>query len=245
MLVELGADKEAKDIRGDTPLHRTAQLGQVEALKALVLLGADKEAKDDDGWTPLHRAASRGQVETVKVLLQSGVDIEAKMGAGWTPLHMAAVNGHMETVKVLVEAGADTNVTLAQMLYPLIYHPAQVHLQVCSLSPSHTATPRDGRYDNLVDADKQCKRVQAAACIRIHGGGGGVCRLRLQQFCPVLCDAAGTADADAVCAVWGHHGVGRVDRERPLSDSYSGAEQRRGELIAGRQRPQYAATGKR
>jgi ankyrin repeat protein len=46
VLVELGANKEAKTVTGLTPLHVAALRGRVEAMKVLVQLGVDKEAKD-------------------------------------------------------------------------------------------------------------------------------------------------------------------------------------------------------
>ena len=48
LLVEHGADKEAKDADGATPLHLAAFNGHVEAIKLLVQLGLNKEAKTAD-----------------------------------------------------------------------------------------------------------------------------------------------------------------------------------------------------
>ena len=53
VLVELGADKEAKMVAGMTPLHAAAIKGHVEAVTALAQLGADIGARMDGGSTPL------------------------------------------------------------------------------------------------------------------------------------------------------------------------------------------------
>jgi hypothetical protein len=45
VLVELGADKEAKEANGWRPLHMAAGNGHVETMTVLVQLGANKEAK--------------------------------------------------------------------------------------------------------------------------------------------------------------------------------------------------------
>ena len=47
--VALGADMEAEDAAGGTPLRQAAGKGQVEAIRALVELGADIDARTDDG----------------------------------------------------------------------------------------------------------------------------------------------------------------------------------------------------
>jgi ankyrin repeat protein len=40
VLVQMGVDKDAKDVHGATPLHAAAGNGQVEAVKALAQMGA-------------------------------------------------------------------------------------------------------------------------------------------------------------------------------------------------------------
>jgi ankyrin repeat protein len=54
VLIELGADKQAKADYGSTPLLIAARYGQEAAVRVLIELGADKEAKDKDNRTPLH-----------------------------------------------------------------------------------------------------------------------------------------------------------------------------------------------
>jgi ankyrin repeat protein len=67
-LMAMGADKNAKNANGETPLHIAADHGHVETVTALVMHGADKEATDANGDTPLHYAASNGHEETVETL---------------------------------------------------------------------------------------------------------------------------------------------------------------------------------
>jgi len=107
LLVEAGADKEAQDNSGRTPLYWAAWNGHWEIAKLLIEAGADKEAKDSCGWTPLYRAAASGHSAVAKVLVEADIDKEVKDNGGRTPLHWAARNDHWEIVKMLVEAGAD------------------------------------------------------------------------------------------------------------------------------------------
>ena len=53
LLLEAGADKEAKNNGGWTPLIIAAMNGHEAIVRLLLEAGADKEAKNKDGWTPL------------------------------------------------------------------------------------------------------------------------------------------------------------------------------------------------
>jgi ankyrin repeat protein len=65
----LGADVNAKDNEGQTPLHNATYLNyDAEVVKYLVSVGANVQAKDDRGETPLDVAKHRGSPAVVKVL---------------------------------------------------------------------------------------------------------------------------------------------------------------------------------
>ena len=55
-LCEQGADKEARDNVGLTPLHSAASNGQLPVVQYLCEQGADKRARNGIGWTPLDMA---------------------------------------------------------------------------------------------------------------------------------------------------------------------------------------------
>ena len=79
LVSELGANVNARDIDGWTPLHQAAENGHVEMARLLVSeLGADVNARDCSGWTPLHLAAENGHVEMARLLVSEfGAEVNA------------------------------------------------------------------------------------------------------------------------------------------------------------------------
>ena len=109
VLLQNGADINAKADKGATPLHDAASANARETAEVLLQNGADINAKGDNGWTLLHAAASVNARETAEVLLQNGADINAKGDNGWTLLHAAASVNARETAEVLLQNGAEVN----------------------------------------------------------------------------------------------------------------------------------------
>ena len=101
-----GADVNAKNKQGQTPLHRARR---ADVAKLLIARRADVHAKDFRGMTPLHWAAFYGHTEVARLLIDRGADVNAKNKYGKTPLHGAAENGHTEVARLLIDRGADVN----------------------------------------------------------------------------------------------------------------------------------------
>jgi ankyrin repeat protein len=109
-LIDKGADKNAQDKYGYTPLHWAAYEGQLATTKLLVERGAKLEIKDNSGATPMLVAAKRGFPDVVKYLLSKGANPDVVDNDGWTALHYAARNGYQEIVRMLIDHNADPNV---------------------------------------------------------------------------------------------------------------------------------------
>ena len=103
---EASAPRPAPSVHPDA-LHRAAQAGDIEILKAALAAGVDVDARDGQGWTALMHAVNKGYPLLVEPLLAAGAGVDVRAPDGATALFMAAVHGHTEMIVSLMKAGAD------------------------------------------------------------------------------------------------------------------------------------------
>jgi len=125
LLLRLGADPNAQDGGGHTPLYclaneyRASDGGDV--VRALTHSGANVNANDGvKHCTALHMAARRGNLEIAEVLLDCGADIDARDCLGDTPLRRSVNCGQMQVASLLLATGADVYSTGSRGLTPLL-----------------------------------------------------------------------------------------------------------------------------
>ncbi len=106
LLLENGANPNAKNEYGETPLHRATN---AEVAKKLIRYGSYVNEKDRDGRTPLHYAAYHGRIDVVETLLENDALIITDKD-GQTPLHLALLEKRTQVAKLLLKYGADPNV---------------------------------------------------------------------------------------------------------------------------------------
>jgi ankyrin repeat protein len=105
VLTRSGADPDAKEREGHTPLYR-ASTGDVA--RALLAAGATADiVSGPTRGTPLHQAARRGSVSVAQALLDYGANIEAHDAKKETPLRRAVNCRQIDIVRLLVRRGAD------------------------------------------------------------------------------------------------------------------------------------------
>ncbi|MCY4120984.1 MAG: ankyrin repeat domain-containing protein, partial [Acidobacteria bacterium] len=114
LLLDAGADIEAKMDRGISPLYSAARAGAAEAVALLIARGADVMSAGTawQAWTPLHGTTkSRGnRVEVARMLLDAGADVDsASPWGGITPMYATVIEADLEKAQLLIARGADIN----------------------------------------------------------------------------------------------------------------------------------------
>lgn len=107
-LVKAGADVNAYDKRGFTPLILAAYNGQGAAVDTLIASGANPCQPDaTQGNTAQMGVAFKGDDQLAARLLGEKCDVNARNNAGQTALMMASLFGRMAQIGMLLKAGAD------------------------------------------------------------------------------------------------------------------------------------------
>jgi serine/threonine-protein phosphatase 6 regulatory ankyrin repeat subunit B len=125
LLLERGADVNARQNNGWTSLHWAAYKGRVEVAQVLLDHGANAKLKTTLGETVLH-LVSRGEYYSqdhgagiTRLLLEHGVDLDVQNKFLDTALHWAADKGRLEITQLLLDHGANPNLASERGLRPL------------------------------------------------------------------------------------------------------------------------------
>jgi ankyrin repeat protein len=138
LLIELGADPNATDVTGATPLTTAAQENAGEEIIAMLLQAgaridfiaavnlkrydlAEAMLREDPArigpngrdTIALHLSVSRKDAQSVRWLIEHGVDVNAKRelwDCNHTALHMTAENGAVDIARMLLNAGGDPSI---------------------------------------------------------------------------------------------------------------------------------------
>lgn len=110
-----GANPNAMDEYGNTPLHYAVHIGSKEIANLLLQFHADPNIQNKKGKTPLHIAAQVDNDYLIRRLLLYGANPNIKDNEGNTPLHIAALNAHkLYSYKIaadLLDHNADLHLT--------------------------------------------------------------------------------------------------------------------------------------
>ena len=134
VLIDAGADIEAKDHMGHSSLHFACRSGSLAIVKMLVKAGVEVRATDNEGDTCLTLAAYFGRTETVRYLVGlKDVDVNHKADDCLSVLHAAVEHKHAAVVEVLIDAGADIEAKDEDGCSPLLFASSSGHLDIVKL----------------------------------------------------------------------------------------------------------------
>lgn len=111
LLLEAGAQVNARDAHGASPLQAAAGGGHLHLMRLLLNAGADQNAADDGGRSAASYALAYRQSAALELLLDARVDPNrpADEQRGFTLLHLAAGGGDEASVRELLTRGSDPN----------------------------------------------------------------------------------------------------------------------------------------
>ena len=119
------ADKDARDVNGETPLIWAVKIGRLAITEALLEAGADCNIRREDTYSALDLAAELGRIHILRALLGHEADVNARDNIGCSALHSAAIGDQEDAVHVLIRAGADPELRASGGWTPL--HAAARH----------------------------------------------------------------------------------------------------------------------
>ncbi len=150
-LIATGADVNAPEADGTTPLLWAVYNSSPEFVSLLLDAGADANTPNKLGLSPLLQAARNGSAELISALLDKGARVFDPEAVTEPPLLAAARSGSVDAVELLLEAGADPNVIEPiDHQTALMWAVAAGHLEVARVLLEAGADPkRQARVNEL------------------------------------------------------------------------------------------------
>src|SRR4051794_14588633 len=145
-LIEAGADVNARDAEGNTPLILAAFYAGPRCVELLLEKGADPNAANRSGVTALIRAAT--DYKKARLLIDAGAKVGVRTAdLGNTPLILAARRAsNSRTVRLLLERGADAAERDEAGISPIMAGAASGDLETVRLLLDAGATAGDFRW---------------------------------------------------------------------------------------------------
>ena len=115
ILIDAGADVEARCNENNTALMKAAWAGAPDSVRYLLQAGADVDATEVEGMTALMIASFHGHREVVEQLLEGGASVNHCDFDGYTALANATEQGHADIAQLLERYGGRTSSGLVEV----------------------------------------------------------------------------------------------------------------------------------
>ena len=169
LLIEMGAQIDARNIRSSTPLHWATS--DTEKVRLLLAHGANINAKTERKRTPVALAAmQRFDIAPLRLLLDKGANPNIASFNGQTPLMDAARAGNVEAMKLLLANKANPSAVAGNGTVPLISAAASRNVEAVKLLLEHGA-----------NVNAMTKRSQTAIFGAASRGAEDVVNLLLEE----------------------------------------------------------------
>ncbi|GFO16704.1 ankyrin repeat-containing protein [Plakobranchus ocellatus] len=110
LLIQAGADLEARNAYDRTPLLESAVKGRTDMINLLKKCGANMTAVDHSGNSALHLMVEKSDEPQEEIFRLFVFHCNQTNKHGMTPLMLAAEARHLKAVRILLELGADPNI---------------------------------------------------------------------------------------------------------------------------------------
>ncbi|XP_059139288.1 serine/threonine-protein phosphatase 6 regulatory ankyrin repeat subunit C-like [Physella acuta] len=145
LLLKSGANIQALDKHGRTPLHITATAGNLVILQSLCQFGANINAVDNYGNSPLFTALLFEHKEVSKYLIECGADVNVICESLCTPIIAAVLSSDSELIHLLIQHGAILDINKYSKLMVALEH-GNVDVTIALLE--------NGAATNILDTKK-------------------------------------------------------------------------------------------
>ena len=170
-LIKEGADINAMDKIGWTPLSWTIVMNDPNATEFLISKGADVNSRGKRGMTPLLLACQRGRKDIAEILISKGADVNVRRNDDRTALHIAVARGHKDVAEMLISKGADVNAKANGSQTPLHIAVNQGNIDMVEILIVHKAIVdvRDNAGVTPLGLAEENGHSEIAALLRKHG----------------------------------------------------------------------------
>ncbi|MEH6471287.1 MAG: ankyrin repeat domain-containing protein [Halopseudomonas sp.] len=124
LLLDRGADLDARDYFKRTPLHWAAEANRTDTCQQLLNAGANPNASDRIGKTPLMLSIGHSTAGVIEILISARADPKRVNLKGMTALHLATTHSS-QAVKLLLRQGLDIDPMNNAGQTPLLFAASQ------------------------------------------------------------------------------------------------------------------------